>query len=252
MYSAECRSLPLAVREDAINILLERFSATNKTKDNAQIIRRLFGVASGAQHCFHSRQDVDTNSPVMIGYRCAVAIGHKGQCVGVACFRHVAPRRQADDKKFTELLLLAVRSDQERRRIGSHLFEFLQAEAHARGSKQLLVISNGHAFWERPQLRLHSELSTREKEPVRWHWSSRSLSPPPPPPHTHNKPLPRAPAPLSYTPPPRVTVCDSSQRCNNHQRGPRLHIHALALRRSLRSSFHGTLAFMCDAVTCKI
>ena len=108
IYSAECRALPSAVREEALGILLERFSASNRTKDNAQIIKRLFGVTQGSQHCFHSRQDVSVNGPIMSGYKCAVAIGHGGHCVGAACFRHVAPRR-GPDKKFTELLLLASR-----------------------------------------------------------------------------------------------------------------------------------------------
>ena len=114
IYSAECRKLPVAVREEAMSILVERFSATNRTKDNALIIKRLFGAAHGTQHCFHSRQDVATGGAVMSGYKCAVALGPDQRCVGAACFRHVAPRRAAEDKKFTELLLLAVRSDQER------------------------------------------------------------------------------------------------------------------------------------------
>ncbi|KAL1529164.1 hypothetical protein AB1Y20_000123 [Prymnesium parvum] len=161
IFTTECRTLAPPTRAQALALLLHRFSSTLRTKDNALLIRRLFGEAHGTQHCYHSRQDLPSSSPTLTHYRCAIAM-RGAECVGAACFRHVAPRRAAAERTFTELLLLAVRSDVERQRIGSTLVQFVKAEASRAHSRALLVISNGHPFWRRPQLELQRELSERE------------------------------------------------------------------------------------------
>jgi hypothetical protein len=83
----------------------------------------------------------------------------RGRCVAAAVFRHVpaASRREG----WSELLLLAVRRDEERRGYGTAMVEYVRRLSAASGASLLVVISNGSAFWQRPALRL-GELAAAE------------------------------------------------------------------------------------------
>lgn len=129
-----CTELPVAKRELAIRLLVDRFG---KRKENVQIVKRLFGEADGNQHCYYSKRGFERSE--MKRYQCAVAMV-AGKCVAAACFRHVsAPRRAPADRSFTELLLLAVAADQERQGYGGAMFQFV---VRASASSENLLVSH--------------------------------------------------------------------------------------------------------------
>jgi ribosomal protein S18 acetylase RimI-like enzyme len=118
--SETCTELSKDLRTGAVCILIERFG---KRKENIQLVKRIFGEADGNPHCYHSKREFQRSD--MRRYQCAVAI-IDGECVAAACFRHVsAPRRAPPERSFTELLLLAVTVDHERRGIGGAMYQYV-------------------------------------------------------------------------------------------------------------------------------
>ena len=115
---------------------------------DGKIINTLLGFGSAQLHCHRAKGLCPANELGM--YRCAVGrIG--GRCVVAACFRHVpapTPRREA----WSELLLLAVDKEEERRGYGGAMVAFVKRLCAEAGSKSLCVVSNGSQYWERPAL----------------------------------------------------------------------------------------------------
>lgn len=146
-HVGDCRSLPARVREAACRVLMDRF----KRKENETLIKQLFGTLPTLPHCFNLNRAVGRSE--LESFRCAVGVVGD-VCVAVACFRHVRPRRGPE---FSELLLLAVDKQHERRGYGGKLVSFVRHESAAKASSTLLVRERPqpHARWPRVPRREH-------------------------------------------------------------------------------------------------
>ena len=152
------RELDEAQRSAAQQVLLDRFAQgkENMSAHNRKVVNTLLGFTTCALHCH--RANCELGRAELGRFGCALGmIG--GRCVAAAVFRHVpaASRREG----WSELLLLAVRRDEERRGYGTAMVEYVRRLSAASGASLLVVISNGSAFWLRPALRL-GELAPAE------------------------------------------------------------------------------------------
>ena len=152
------RELDEAQRGAAQQVLLDRFAQgkENMSAHNRKVVNTLLGFTTCALHCH--RANCELGRAELGRFGCALGmIG--GRCVAAAVFRHVpaASRREG----WSELLLLAVRRDEERRGYGTAMVEYVRRLSAASGASLLVVISNGSAFWLRPALRL-AELAPAE------------------------------------------------------------------------------------------
>lgn len=145
-------ALPPAARQEAREILLGRFGQTNRSAaHNRSLIHRLFSASSF--HCHRAGRAVSTT-----GFSLALGFTEARRCVAVGVHRHVPPPRRAADARggFTELLLLAVHAEYERRGHGRAIVAAVLRDSLQNGSKQLFVVSTGHAFWKQPAFCLPS------------------------------------------------------------------------------------------------
>jgi GNAT superfamily N-acetyltransferase len=147
-----------AQRGAAQQVLLDRFAQgkENMSAHNRKIVNTLLGFGHCALHCH--RANCELGRAELGRFGCALGMV-RGRCVAAAVFRHVpaASRREG----WSELLLLAVRRDEERRGYGTAMVEYVRRLSAASGASLLVVISNGSAFWQRPALRL-GELAAAE------------------------------------------------------------------------------------------
>ena len=82
----------------------------------------------------------DIDGAVLKSYRVAIGVLSEGSVVGAGVYRHVQPRRRGRlQHSFTELLLLAVDKDCERRGYGTAIVKAIEAECEAAKSAWLLV-----------------------------------------------------------------------------------------------------------------
>ena len=137
----------------AAELLISRLASGKPTKDNAQLISKLLGFSKGELHCHLSKRTLPAKERE--AYCCAIGTVASGRVVVAACFRHVErPRRaSASQSSFTELLLLAVDCNKERKGYGRSMVEYVHERARAAGSERLIIVSNGHDFWRHPGLR---------------------------------------------------------------------------------------------------
>jgi hypothetical protein len=141
-------------KRKACDLLASRLASSKLTKDNLQLIAKLLGFSKGEMHCHHSGRPLAHKERE--AYCCAIGTVAGCRVVVAACFRHVErPRRaSASQRNFTELLLLAVDRNEERKGLGRSMVEYVHDCARAVGSEQLIVVSNGHDyFWRHPGLR---------------------------------------------------------------------------------------------------
>ena len=152
------RELDEAERSAAQQVLLDRFAQgkDNMSAHNRKVVNTLLGFGHCALHCH--RANCELGRAELGRFGCALGMVG-GRCVAAAVFRHVpaASRREG----WSELLLLAVRRDEERRGYGTAMVEYVRRLSAASGASLLVVISNGSAFWQRPALRL-GELAAAE------------------------------------------------------------------------------------------
>ena len=152
------RELDEAQRGAAQQVLLDRFAQgkENMSAHNRKVVNTLLGLTTCALHCH--RANCELGRAELGRFGCALGMVG-GRCVAAAVFRHVpaASRREG----WSELLLLAVRRDEERRGYGTAMVEYVRRLSTASGASLLVVISNGSAFWLRPALRL-GELAPAE------------------------------------------------------------------------------------------
>ena len=145
------RELDEAQRDAAQQVLLDRFAQgkENMSAHNRKIVNTLLGISHCVLHCH--RANCELGRAELGRFGCALGMVG-GRCVAAAVFRHVpaASRREG----WSELLLLAVRRDEERRGYGTAMVEYVRRLSAASGASLLVVISNGSAFWQRPALRL--------------------------------------------------------------------------------------------------
>ena len=136
----------------ACELLTARFAPGNPTNSNALLIAKLLGLKKGDVHCYLSKCPLAAKERE--AYCCAIGTDSDGTVVGAACFRHVGrPRRaSASQYGFTELLLLAVDKNEERKGLGRSMVDYVQECALSAGSERLIVVSNGHKFWRQPGL----------------------------------------------------------------------------------------------------
>ena len=153
----------------AMDLLYERFAKGHGHRENRPIIDTIFGLKKGSIHCFHQRRQFTWQE--LAGYRCAVGVMH-GKTAGVACFRHVPARHRVPDSAFTELLFLTVRDDSEKLGIATAVVSYVMRLAALAESLYLLVVSNGHPFWERAELGTHEHLASpgTQRYPVLVPW----------------------------------------------------------------------------------
>ena len=137
----------------AAELLISRLASGKPTKDNAQLISKLLGFSKGEMHCHLSKRPLAAKERE--AYCCAIGTVARCRVVVAACFRHVErPRRaSASQRNFTELLLLAVDRNEERKGLGRSMVEYVHECARAAGSERLIIVSNGHDFWRHPGLR---------------------------------------------------------------------------------------------------
>ena len=143
------RGMTAEQREMAQGVLQARFcSNATQRKANGPIVDGMLGYNSISIHCYRSSGELAASE--IAKYRCAVGrIG--GRCVVAACFRHV-PAATSRKEAWSELLLLAVDKEEERRGYGGAMVAFVKRLCAEAGSKALCVVSNGSAYWERPAL----------------------------------------------------------------------------------------------------
>ena len=141
--SSEHRSL-------AQEILKERFDKV-KGDHNRKIIAAILGlVQRPSLHCH--RANCELNSKELAKFHCALGMVG-GRCVAAACFRHVPPTSRREG--WSELLLLAVREEAERRGHGTAMVGHVRRQSKAQGSAVLLAVASSGAalaFWSRPAL----------------------------------------------------------------------------------------------------
>lgn len=132
----------------ATELLFERFcNVARSAEHNRSLIKKLF--SSGSFHCHRRGAEVS-----MGGFRVAFGISEERCVVAVGCFRHVPPPRRSPGAGFSELLLLAVRREQERRGFGREIVAAILRESVQVGSSRLMVVSSGHGFWDQPSFGL--------------------------------------------------------------------------------------------------
>ena len=97
----------------ANELFTARFASGNPTNTNAHLISKLLGLKKGDVHGYLSRCPLAAKERE--AYCCAIGTDSDGTIVGAVCFRHVErPRRaSASQYGFTELLLLAVDTNEE-------------------------------------------------------------------------------------------------------------------------------------------
>ena len=141
--SSEHRSL-------AQEILKERFDKV-KGDHNRKIIAAILGlVQRPSLHCH--RANCELNSKELAKFHCALGMVG-GRCVAAACFRHVPPTSRREG--WSELLLLAVREEAERRGHGTAMVGHVKRQSKVQGSAVLLTLAStgaALAFWSRPTL----------------------------------------------------------------------------------------------------
>ena len=138
--SGLARELDMEQRHAAKRVLDARFPTS------LEVISAVLGFSKKALHCHRAGCAI---APCELAkFSCIVGtVG--GECVAAACLRHLPPTSRREG--WTELLLLAVREDSERRGYGTAMVQQVKRLCTDTASAALVVVSNGSQFWRRPR-----------------------------------------------------------------------------------------------------